>query len=72
MVSAEEGVSKPDRRIYLNACQRLDVDPTRAVFVDDKLANVEGAGAVGMQAIHFTSPSDTVALVEALLQRSER
>jgi epoxide hydrolase-like predicted phosphatase len=67
VVSAEEGVSKPDPRIYRTACGRLAVEPGAAVFVDDKQANVEGARAIGMQAITFTSPTETVARLSTLL-----
>ncbi len=63
----EEGISKPDPRIYLSACERLGVEPRRAVFVDDKHRNVVGARAVGMHAIEFTSPTGTVAQLRALL-----
>jgi len=68
VVSAEEGMSKPDPRIYLSACDRLGVEPRRAVLVDDKHRNVVGAQAVGMHAIEFTSPTDTVSQLRALLE----
>lgn len=53
IISAEVGVAKPDPRIYQIALQRLAVAPQQAVFVDDFPANIEGARAVGMHAIHF-------------------
>lgn len=54
-LSAEEGVMKPDPRIFEIALGRAGVQPGEAVFVDDFGANVEGARRVGMQAIHFQS-----------------
>jgi FMN phosphatase YigB (HAD superfamily) len=51
--SAEEGVRKPDPEIYERALSRLGVAPAEAVFVDDRLKNVEGARQVGMHALHF-------------------
>ena len=57
--SAEEGVRKPDPEIYKRALSRLGVTPQEAIFVDDRLKNVQGARQVGMQAIHFTD-SDRV------------
>jgi glucose-1-phosphatase len=54
--SAEEGVMKPDPRIYRTALARAGVEPGEALFVDDALKNVEGARAVGMQGLHFTDP----------------
>jgi epoxide hydrolase-like predicted phosphatase len=52
--SGEEGVRKPDAEIYRRALTRLGVQPAQAVFVDDVLANVEAARALGMHGIHFT------------------
>jgi len=49
--SSEVGVRKPDRKIYELACQHLGVEPHVAVFLDDNLANVNGARAVGMEAV---------------------
>jgi len=52
-ISAEVGVMKPDARIFHIALQSLGVQPAEAVFVDDFAHNVEGARAIGMQAIQF-------------------
>jgi epoxide hydrolase-like predicted phosphatase len=56
IISAEVGVMKPAPKIYQLAAQSVGVEPEAALFVDDVPANVEGARAVGMQAIHFTDP----------------
>ena len=53
--SAEEGVRKPDPEIYERALARLGVSPAEAIFVDDRLKNVEGARQVGMHALHFVN-----------------
>ncbi len=58
IISAEEGLAKPDPRLYRLAAERLGVTPAQAVFVDDFSANVEGARAVGMHAIHYTPGLD--------------
>jgi len=55
-VSAEEGVMKPDERIYRIALARLGVAPAEAVFVDDLRENVEAARVLGLAAVHFTDP----------------
>lgn len=55
VVSAEEGVAKPDPDIYLLTCRRLGLAPGRCLFVDDKPANVEGARRVGMHAELFST-----------------
>jgi FMN phosphatase YigB (HAD superfamily) len=51
--SAEEGVRKPDPDIYERALARLGVAPAEAIFVDDRLKNVQGAYRVGMCGLHF-------------------
>ncbi len=66
VVSGQEGVMKPDARIFEILCERSGHAPEDCVFIDDGLHNVEGARAVGMDAIHFTSPQ---ALDAALTER---
>ncbi|MFQ5614022.1 MAG: HAD family hydrolase [Anaerolineae bacterium] len=56
-ISAEEGLMKPDPRIYEIALVRAGVEPGQALFVDDFIENVEGARRVGMQAVHFVDPA---------------
>ncbi len=46
-ISGEEGVMKPDERIYRIALARLDVRPNEAVFVDDFSENIIAARSVG-------------------------
>ena len=57
VISAEVGLRKPDPRIYRLALRRLYLAPEEALFVDDKPRNVEGALALGMEGIVFTSPA---------------
>jgi putative hydrolase of the HAD superfamily len=49
--SAVVGVRKPEPRIYEIACEKLDVRPVEAVFLDDLGANLKGAKALGMATI---------------------
>jgi REG-2-like HAD superfamily hydrolase len=54
VVSAEEGIEKPDPRIFARTCTRLDVPAADALMVGDTLtSDVEGARAAGLQALHF-------------------
>lgn len=53
VVSGEEGMVKPDPRIYYRAMARFGVTPARTVFVDDRAENVEAAVARGMHGLHF-------------------
>ncbi len=56
-ISAEEGVMKPDPRIFHVALARAGVRPDEAIFVDDFAENVAGAQVIGMIGVHFTDPN---------------
>jgi putative hydrolase of the HAD superfamily len=65
--SAVEGVRKPDPRFYLLACERLDVEPSRSVFLDDLGVNLKPARELGMATIKVTDPDEALAALEAVL-----
>jgi epoxide hydrolase-like predicted phosphatase len=65
--SHEVGMSKPDPRIYELACAHLGVRPEETVFLDDTEAMVDGARAVGMQALLFEHNAQAIAEIEALI-----
>ncbi len=58
VVSGFEKVAKPDPRIYQTLIARYAIDPQKAVFIDDKGANVKTAQTLGFTGIQFTSPQD--------------
>ena len=54
VISGNVGVNKPETRIFEHLVERFSVDMTTALFVDDSLANVRAASALGFVAIQFT------------------
>ena len=56
VVSGDARVLKPDPAIYQVLLERNGLDAASCVFIDDSEKNVRGAEAVGMKAIHFTTP----------------
>lgn len=68
VISGDVGMHKPQPEIYLLACERLDVEPAAAVFVDDLRENCAGAEAVGMTAVLHREPEATIAELERLLE----
>jgi putative hydrolase of the HAD superfamily len=48
-------MAKPDPAIYHLALEKLNVRPDEALFLDDKLLNVEAAQALGMKALQFST-----------------
>jgi HAD superfamily hydrolase (TIGR01509 family) len=57
VISAEEGVIKPETRIYEIACERAGLTPRDFVFVDDNPPNITAARALGFHVHHFTDPA---------------
>jgi 2-haloacid dehalogenase len=57
VVSAQEGVIKPDPEIFRRLFERFALVPEETVFVDDAEPNVVAARELGMQAVRFTSPA---------------
>jgi len=51
--SCEVALIKPEERIFRTCLQALQVEPNRALFVDDHLPNVRAARRLGMPAVRF-------------------
>jgi 2-haloacid dehalogenase len=56
VISGQEGVIKPDRKIFEILLDRYALDPSRTVFIDDNPGNIAAAADLGMIALHFTDP----------------
>ena len=66
IVSGEVKLIKPDVKIYQMFLDRAELAPADCVFVDDRRENIDGAIAVGMDAIHFIGAD---ALTDGLKKR---
>jgi putative hydrolase of the HAD superfamily len=64
--SSREGVRKPDPRIYTMTCERLGVEPGRAVFLDDLGINLKPAKALGMHTIKVLDEAQAIRDLAAL------
>jgi len=51
--SCELHIAKPDPAIFIWTCAHLGVRPEEALFLDDRLVNIEAAEHLGLHAIHF-------------------
>jgi putative hydrolase of the HAD superfamily len=65
--SAVEGMRKPDPRIYRLTCERLGVEPSDTVFLDDIGANLKPARAMGMTTIKVDDIAQALRDLEAVL-----
>lgn len=59
--SSKAGLRKPDPRIYLMMCERLEVVANECVYLDDLGINCKPAAQLGMAAIKVVSESQALA-----------
>lgn len=67
IISAEEGVIKPDLRIFEIAMIRMDATPETSLLLDDSLPNVFAAREFGMQAVQFINTHQAIQAVRDYL-----
>ncbi len=65
--SHEEGMAKPERRIFALTCNRLGVQPDEMIFLDDFEPHVAAAREFGIHAILFQETAQAIADVQACL-----
>jgi putative hydrolase of the HAD superfamily len=70
MFSCELKSAKPDAACYREALARIGARADEVIFVDDTSENVAAAAALGLRAVHFTSPAAARAAVTAELRRA--
>ena len=63
VVSGREKMVKPDPAFFRLALARWGVPAESCLFIDDNLANVQGARAVGIDAVQFTDAGALRALL---------
>ena len=54
VISSEEHIIKPDKRIYKRICDKFHLNPKECVFTDDREENIKAAEKYGMYGIVFT------------------
>ncbi|HSE61472.1 MAG TPA: HAD-IA family hydrolase [Candidatus Saccharimonadales bacterium] len=72
VVSGEVGISKPHPEIYKIACERLEVEPDEAIFVDDAQDNILGAEAIGMRTVLYRDFATFQRRLAETLQNTEQ
>lgn len=53
VISAYEGIEKPDKEIYLRSISNLGSKLEECIFIDDRLENVNVAEKLGMKGFHL-------------------
>ncbi len=67
VISGEERIRKPTKRMYELGAERAGVPPQQCVFVDDLPFNLTPAEELGMATVHHTSAETTIPALERLL-----
>ncbi|WKA31709.1 HAD-IA family hydrolase [Bradyrhizobium roseum] len=65
-LSSSIGLRKPDAEAYDHVVKAIGVPASRILFFDDSAANIEGARARGLRAVHVTSMDDVAQALTAL------
>jgi epoxide hydrolase-like predicted phosphatase len=65
--SSAVGLRKPDRRIYLLVCKRLEIEPAETVFLDDIGRNLKTARELGMTTLKVDRPEPALDALSDLL-----
>jgi len=61
VTSGEVGYSKPDKRIFLEACGKLGKVPTQCVYIGDDLAiDILGSNAAGLKGVWLNRKKEAV------------
>jgi epoxide hydrolase-like predicted phosphatase len=66
--SHEEGIAKPERRMFELTCERLGVQPAEMIFLDDVQRCVAAARQLGIHALLFRETKEAIADIQACLQ----
>jgi len=66
VVSCEVGAAKPNPVIFEMCLSQLGVKPRQALFVDDRIENIEGAARLGLQTLHFIGTDAVSRLAQSI------
>lgn len=65
VVSAHEGIAKPDREIFRRLLERFRLPAAATLMIDDTRANLEAAAELGMRTVQFESAPKLRRFLEA-------
>lgn len=57
VVSGQEKMIKPNKQIYHLLLDRYNLKAENTIFIDDNINNIRAAEEIGLQGVHFESPS---------------
>jgi putative hydrolase of the HAD superfamily len=69
LISAEEGLRKPQPEMFQRALDRLGVQPQETIFVDDDAVFITAAEAFGLRVVPFKDNAQAVPAIQHLLRQ---
>ncbi len=72
LLSFKENLLKPEPAIYHCLLERFGLDPSRTLFIDDHLPNVEAAGRLEITGVHLADPDQPDRYRDLLLEQVQR
>jgi len=60
VVSGQEKIVKPSEKIYKIILNKFQINPDKAVFIDDNFKNSEAAKKLGIHGIHYKTHNDLI------------
>ncbi|MBQ7581369.1 MAG: HAD family phosphatase [Lachnospiraceae bacterium] len=70
VISYQVHVCKPDARIYRELLDKYELSAEECLFFDDRIENVNGAIACGMQSMMITSEEELIRIMNTLIQQA--
>ena len=71
LLSTDIGATKPGEKMYKTICEKLGVNPSECLFVDDKEINLIGAQKCGMHAVQMDREGDIVHWIGPVVRNFE-
>lgn len=68
IISAEEGVRKPDEKIFMLALKHCDAIAQETLYVDDTLVNITEGRELGFNTVLFTDTRKAIQEIEGYLE----
>lgn len=69
IISSEQGVAKPDEKIYGILREKLNCEFQQILFIDDFVENIQAADNLGMQTIHYQPEMDLINKIKSILKK---
>ena len=70
VISCQEHLVKPETAFYQLLCDRYGLLPEESLFIDDRIANISAAAALGFQTCHFPDVTEGCEQVRQILQKA--